>query len=396
LTLQLYCYYTTNILTCFQVTCQKQHFKVHKKNCRCINEQRVLEEDWACLSKDSTRWGLQDTAKKTIALGDLLVKAGYSESDTIAQASRYYREALKYYMLPLTKFDEYFSTFPWVEDSILLLLLVLGGDHRTVKDWSIKLGSDRLRRCYLPASDLDPEADWAVYDGDWDNDTIPLFDLAGYATDDVSFQVIQLLGIIKRLKAYHLYTNMLEAYKETVEVATIALGYTVSMEDIVNHVATYLMGDVQREEYWIDDDGTVVHDSAMNQTIEKRNLIHMLYNVMASIYYHDSKHAQTDGPTKGRSYLWNLSQGTFDKECAPVMFWAGRGNFPNYFWVERVDGSKVPLSSNGDSPPELWKILQDFFVQGDDLKTTLMIMWNLQGKDAPRGKMNANNGDSDD
>ena len=74
------------------------------------------------------------------------------------------------------------------------------------------------------------------------------------------------------------------------------------------------------------------------------------------------------------------------------MFWAGKGNFPNYYWVERVDGSKVQLSSNGDSPPELWKILQDFFVQVDDLKSTLMIMWNLQGKDAPRGKMNANNG----
>ena len=70
-----------------------------------------MEEDWACLSPNSTRWGLQDTAKRTIALGDLLVKAGYSESDTIAQASRYYREALKYYMLPLTKFNNTFLPF---------------------------------------------------------------------------------------------------------------------------------------------------------------------------------------------------------------------------------------------------------------------------------------------
>lgn len=336
-----------------------------------------MEEDWACLSKDSTYWGLLDTAKKTIALGDLLVKAGYSESDTIAQASRYYREALKYYMLPLTKFDQYFSTSPWAEDSILLLLLILGGDHRTVKDWSIKLGSDRLRRCYLPASDLDPEADWAVYDGDWDEDTIPKFKLAGYATNDITFQAIQLLGQLKLLNEFQNYTNCLEAYKETMGAAAIALGHTVSVEDVVNHIGTYLMGDVERQ-YRITsgDDGTVILDDAVKQITQKRELIHGACNVILSIEYHGVKHGQGKMP-----YLYNLASTKFKKDDAPNMFNGGNCPLRNYYTVPNTDGSMDPIPRNNKSPPELWMIMNDVFIETEGLKAVLIIMMDLSGKE---------------
>ena len=112
----------------------------------------------------------------------------------------------------------------WVEDCILLLLLVLGGDHNTVKDYCTNFGSERLSKCYLPANELDWEAEWAVYDNDMEDGIVPDFDLAGYATDDVPFQAMQLLGNLKLLNDYNAYAQGLEVYQETRKLRQLLWG----------------------------------------------------------------------------------------------------------------------------------------------------------------------------
>ena len=362
-------------ITTFQEECQKQHFAVHKKNCRSIHKQEaILEEDWA--SRDENR-----LSQRCVDLGDLLVKTAYGESDSIAGGARYYREALKYYLLPMTKFPEYLSrnNFPWVEDCILLLVLVLGGDHTTVKDWSFSVGSERLKRCYRPASELCCEGDWDVYDADLEDGVTPDFELAGYATDDVTFQAVQLLGKLKKLNEINNHVDALKVVKEVMETAASDLGPTVSVDDVVNHTGAYLLGDVRCCTFTKPDDEVEIN-SALNCAAERHELIHSLFNVMASIWYHGSKHGQTDGPTEGMPYMLNLVKGTFNKECALTMFGGGLGNLPQYYSLRENWRAWLPPNH---APDELWMILRDFFAETPGLQRlleTVMGIGNQMGK----------------
>ena len=316
--------------------------------------------------------------QKSIDLADLLVKTGYSESDTIVQASGYYREALKYYLLPLKTFprSKFHTKFPWVEDCILLLFMVLGGDFVTMRVWSKgEYASNRLKKCYRRANELDPEADWDVYDADLE-DRCPAFTFAGYATDDVTFQAMQLLGLLKRLNEYNRYTEGLEIYKRIMETEATNLGLTVSVEEVVNQIAPWLMGDlISHNPFESDPDGdSEAQESATKQVLRKRVLMDLIDDVIASIKYHEFKHGGDPN-----FYPLDLVKGTFNKATAPRgMFGGGKGNLPQYYKVPYTNGTPSYKPFFHMAPAELWMILRDVFVQTKGLQSLLFIMMDLQ------------------
>mmetsp|Transcript_8895 Transcript_8895/g.19976 ORF Transcript_8895/g.19976 Transcript_8895/m.19976 type:complete len:349 (+) Transcript_8895:33-1079(+) len=214
--------------------CQKEHFKFHKKGCKSIKEKRdALEKDLqqkkhVGVSDDSTT--IEDkVVEKMLKLGELLIAVGYRESDTIVHGSLYYREALKYFVMPRRYIHgDFHRKWEGAEDVILLLLVILGGDDGTIQEWCLESGTQRVMN-YLPAEN--PEA-------------ISLgLQIQGYAEDDVPFQAVLLLSLMKLLANYRRDLAGLAVYKETMQNAATAIGCSVSIDHIFEHVSSYLMGD---------------------------------------------------------------------------------------------------------------------------------------------------------
>ena len=232
--------------------CQRKHFPFHKRGCKLLkNEREELEEDLSseCMRRfrfdilsrsphdDLNYWDhaseqeineLERVVLKVTDYADLLVHLGYRESDTIINGSVYYREALKYFTLPMKYLGHlHYSTQLFrYEDRILLLLCVLGGDEGVIKAWN---DTTRVRRSnYLPTTN--PEA-LAIG-----------LQLNGYAEDDMPFQAILLLCQIKKLAGFRNDLERLMMYKETMQNSVMALGQAFSFEDIVEHISPYLMG----------------------------------------------------------------------------------------------------------------------------------------------------------
>ena len=131
--------------------CQVKNHKLHKKDCKAIRTQRDKVEDGLRQPYDpgnieaaETRaLHLQDyiertinyyTSKDAVLLADLILKVGYRESDTVQHAASYYRQALRFYLLPLALLKrEYQTAYGWIEDRVLLLLIALGGDRRHIR-----------------------------------------------------------------------------------------------------------------------------------------------------------------------------------------------------------------------------------------------------------------------
>lgn len=102
--------------------CQKSHFAFHKKDCKSIGKRRKEVAELAEEVKDfeeretngvrgdqhGTQVGMdfffdQDTDATVVCvrLADTILKTGYKESDTVEHGNKYYREALKCYLLPM-------------------------------------------------------------------------------------------------------------------------------------------------------------------------------------------------------------------------------------------------------------------------------------------------------
>jgi len=121
-------------------------------------------------------------------MADLIMEVGYRESDTLRRGTYYYQAALKYYLEPwqfLGK-DDFFSLVPkmfmkgrFVEDVLLLLFNVLGGDDTTIFGWCYTSGSPRIEYFKTERDDDD-------YD---DNDV----------GDDMTFQTLSLFGKMRSL-----------------------------------------------------------------------------------------------------------------------------------------------------------------------------------------------------
>lgn len=297
------------------IECQKIHFAFHKKNCKSISKERsVVEKLWAADLDFS-----QCTAVKTIDFADLLIQIGYRESDTIRHGSAYYREALKYLLAPKKISDDlYHQQLPYVEDRLLLMLVVLGGDDGAISEWCMETCSNRFHN-YMPARDYD----WREYEDNVESDdvNIPDFYLMGYAKNDFSYQAILLLALMKLMAAYRHDLKGLGIYKKTMQNAATALGYSISLEDIFDHVSLYVMGETH------------------NGKIELETLPERISELLSAIRYH-----------KNENCLIHLRDSIpFTRDHAPELF----------------DGEQNAV------PSELWMIYQDCFFETPGLNDVL-------------------------
>ena len=204
--------------------CQKEHFSFHKQNCRSIDKKRTLVlKNWADekSSEERENAGLDEidamtdlslthlTTVTTIEFADLLVRVGYRESDTVANGMVYYREALKYYLMPLALLDKvYHSQYSWVEDRIILMIVVLGGDESHLKAWFTESGS-------LRAVNYNPSVSFVIWGCE--------------RTDDNTFQAMQLLSHLKQFRdaSTEKFTNLL-----------LSIGRIPQQSDLIVHLKT--------------------------------------------------------------------------------------------------------------------------------------------------------------
>ena len=175
-------------------------------------------------------------------MGDMLLRVGYQESDTIDHGHLYYIEALKYYLIPMKIVkEEYYSKFRWLEDRVLLLLVLMGSNiskntkYGTVQAWCEKVGSRRFH--FLGTR----RKLWGLSDEDGNTPLAPPFVLGGYGhSDDRNFQAIMILSEMKLLANYRQSQAGIEAYEEGV---TTSLGLTTSTKDVLQNISPFLMGD---------------------------------------------------------------------------------------------------------------------------------------------------------
>ena len=86
-------------------SCQKEHFKIHKNNCKAIGKQYKKIEtnfnDCNSVMNSLGPGGIFNAVETLIKTGDLLLEIGYKESDTIANGRLYYQSALTHYLKPM-------------------------------------------------------------------------------------------------------------------------------------------------------------------------------------------------------------------------------------------------------------------------------------------------------
>jgi len=188
--------------------CQKNHFVKHKKNCKNIAKKRASLDKY--LGQADTAIGTTSNVYIMIEMAHTLVSVGYHEKN-----KDYYREALKYYItesMELCK-DDYHKVLHVCgagEDKILLLLVVLGGDDRTIMSWIFNTASPRIKH-YLEG---------------WNS------------LNDVTFQVIFFLCLLRQQTDLWRDAQSLGALGD---VAAQLLPEFI----IKKHIAQYLMGNPQ-------------------------------------------------------------------------------------------------------------------------------------------------------
>ena len=299
--------------------CQRAHFKTHKAHCKSIAEKRTLaEKNWADaapLDDGRSRGDETDltaitdsspthlTTVTTIELADLLIKVGYRESDTVANGMPYYREALKYYLLPLQLLGKaYHRDYGWLEDRIVLMLVILGGDESHTRAWFTEIGGSRRAGHYLrsnrPSEIHDSEGNIQVTDT---CDTVE-----GYFCDDLTFHAMLLLSQLKVAKLYEEYYKRLCAYVDAVK------GQSPELTHVTRCIESFLVG----EEF----------EDILNKQIPQ---------IFLAFHRHDQheflSHLRDTIPLK--------------PEHAPTLFSLAVHNAP------------------ARAPPELWMIYQDCFFE---------------------------------
>ena len=268
----------------------------------------------------------------TVEFADTVLKVGYRESDTIEHAGVYYREALKYYILPMLATEEDFrDEFSLVEDRILLMLVVLGGDDGTIQEWCWESGGSERMLNWSPADQFDlPDFVRAVEER-------PDFEMAGYDTpDEITFQMLMMLSLMKLMATYRKSYQGLEVYKEIMQQSISSRDNALSSEDIFNHISPFLMGEKH------------------NGKVELEVLPDRIHNVISAIRYHGNE-----------SYLVHLRDSIpYTRAHAPNLF-SGIDEERNFLFG--IDEERNLFSVID----ELWMIFQDCFFETPGLNDVL-------------------------
>ena len=215
------------------VDCQKRHFDLHKKNCKSIKKQRdVVETSLARCNDPISNF---HTITEMIKLGDLLIKVGYQESDTVENGRLYYQQALKYFVLPMTVYKNgyHHALSSSVEDKILLLIVALGGDDETIRIWceesAISGENPNPHEHNRILTDKSPRSEYyentSDVTGEESDETLALANtldlkLRGLAQDDVNFHIIHLFNLMKSLASYRQNVERLCTLKEVASNAS--------------------------------------------------------------------------------------------------------------------------------------------------------------------------------
>jgi len=122
-------------------SCQKEHFEIHKNNCKAIGKQyKKIETNYnECHSVMNSLGpgGIFNAVETLIKTGDLLLEIGYKESDTIANGRLYYQAALTYYLNPMGyyKNNYHHALGGFLERKVILLITVLSGGFAAIRSW---------------------------------------------------------------------------------------------------------------------------------------------------------------------------------------------------------------------------------------------------------------------
>ena len=270
----------------------------------------------------------------TVEFADQVLKVGYRESDTIEHAGVYYREALKYYILPMLATEEDFrNQYGSVEDRILLMLVVLGGDDGTIQEWCWETGWSERRLNWLPADQFD----LTDFGGAEARGEPPDFEMVGYATSrDITFQMLMMLSLMKLMATYRKSYRGLEVYKEIMQRPISTHDNALSSGDIFNHISPFLMGEKH------------------NGKVELEVLPDRIHNVISAIRYHGNE-----------SYLVHLRDSIpYTRAHAPNLF-SGIDEERNFLFG--IDEERNLFSVID----ELWMIFQDCFFETPGLNDVL-------------------------
>jgi hypothetical protein len=219
------------------------HLCRHKKHCKLISKQRKLVED-GIKKIDGMPWGVREGVVPIIHMGDLLVRIGYQESDTLIHGNVFYREALKFYTMPI-KFlrDGMHSSYRFVEDKILLMLVALGGDNEAISSWfQLSLGREGVDVKSLRSSWFDMAE---PINGDEENLGFrDMLNIKGLVENDKFFHVLYLFNALKKMAQFRQNCNCIESYSG----ASRQLDSNAPMEDIAKNIRPYLGCDPGDEE----------------------------------------------------------------------------------------------------------------------------------------------------
>lgn len=209
----------------------------HKKNCKSISKQRKLVEE-GIKKIDGMPWGVREGVVPIIHMGDLLVRIGYKESDTLLHGNVYYREALIFYTM-LIKFlrDGMHATYSFIEDKILLMLVALGGNNETIEAWfELSLGREGVDvRSARSGWYSEPQSQ-----SDETNEVMAqqrnMLHIKGLLQNDMHFHFLYLFNALKALAEHRLNCSRIESYSD----ASRNVNSNTSMSDIAKSISPYL------------------------------------------------------------------------------------------------------------------------------------------------------------
>lgn len=266
----------------------------HKKNCKSINKQRQLV-DARITQIDGMPWSVHEAMVAIIEYGGMLVTIGYQESDTIVHGNMYYREALKYFVLPI-KFlrDGLHHTYSFMEDNILLMLVALGGDNETIKSWCTEMKCSETKSL---------RSEWYTTVSD-EEDACGL-SIRGLVEEDMFFHFLYLFNSFKSLAVHRQNLERIESHKEV----SRKLDPNSPMDDISKNICPYLGCTPGGEVALSDNIRQAI--SAFRRHGNESYLIHLRDSIPfskehAPDLFRESKKSSTPGPE-----MWMILQDCF-------------------------------------------------------------------------------------